>query len=101
MPIDPEGLVDLRDPGLGHDVHAGVFEHIGTVLPDLLLRNQPEVFPIRFVEMGHISLGIRYHGTVVNTVEDLPIQSKLCFEILHFGLIGFTAPIRFTTEMGG
>ena len=63
-------LIDLRNACPCHDVHPGVFHHLGAMPADALGNIQPQKACIGLVEVGHCAGGIGHHGTVVDAVED-------------------------------
>jgi hypothetical protein len=71
------GLVDFGFAGLCNDVHPGVFNDLGAVLPYLGSRVDTEKLAVRGIEMSDISLGVCNHYTVINAVQNKVEQLQL------------------------
>ena len=74
---DPVTLIDFRDAGPGHDVHACVFHDLGTVLADLLLGIHVQELAIGFVEVGDDALGVCDEASIVDAVKDKAVHLQL------------------------
>ena len=77
-------VADLRLAGLGHNMHACIFNHIGDVFPYRFFGVRIQKLPIGVIHHGHIAVFVDHDNTVENTVDDRIQRALQIFDLFEF-----------------
>src|SRR4030042_2081899 len=83
LPLNRVGLIYLRDPCFGNDMHSRIFNYFGAMFTDGFFWIDAQKVPIGFAKKDDLSFWVGDHYPVINIVENGFIEADFFVEFIE------------------